>query len=149
MRIATLTAIALLALSACVSIPTKSRQVVTTLDFSSGSIGWCRHSGILCNEDDEYKFRWTAIVEDGHIEICGIGRVGNTWMLTPTKKAMSNAWVEYQGKRILTDLSFFRDVGGKTDLIGSAANCQRTETAVSGSNLDVQIKIPATEHKLL
>lgn len=149
MRLAMFVVIASLALSACVSPQANSRKVVATRDFASGNIAWCSHGRHLCNDDNQYQFRWKAIVVDDLIEICGVGRIGNTWMLTPTNKALRNAWVEYQGNRILTDLSFFHNVGSKIDLIGSTAYCQKTGTTASGSKLDVQIKIPATEHKFI
>ncbi|MDP5217135.1 hypothetical protein Q5Y75_07895 [Ruegeria sp. 2205SS24-7] len=151
MRLVYLSVIALVGLSACdVSPPENvSRQVATTSDFEEGEISWCRYY----SDGDStcfatYNFLWDAIVVDGEIEICGIGYASKTTRKPINRKMMRSARIEYQGRTILRDLSFFYDAETNPDIIGRSSNCRKTRVTARGSLSNLNLIIPNTGEKI-
>lgn len=69
---------------------------------------------------------WDVIVVNKVFAICGAISHYNGQVLGPNKEALRRGWVMFEGKKFLTDLSFFKNVGYNKPLIGKEANCIQT-----------------------
>ena len=73
------------------------------------------------------EIAWAVIAVDKKFAICGAVSHHSGQVLGPNKKALRWGWVMFEGKKFLTDLSFFNSVGYNKPLIGEEANCVQTD----------------------
>ncbi len=129
-----------IAMSGCMSdttgdVPGVSRQVPVDSDFVDGSLIWSAHLG-------RYDYRWGIRVLDGYFEVCGVGSHASSYSRSQSNAVMRKASIEFEGRKILEDLSFFADAGYSADLKAHPANCKRTNTVAPDRAWEVFLATP-------
>ncbi len=109
-----------------------SRQVPVTSDFISSEFKWEGGLG-------GYEFLWGVFVNEGMIEICGVGYFTNIQSISQSKDSMRRAYNVYEGKKIMRDLRYFARVKRRAKLSTATANCRSTGVAAPKGRFNVQL----------
>lgn len=111
------------------------RQIPVHDGFTRNKLRW-QQEGI------GYDYLWTVQKRNGMFEVCGLGKFPNLSTRRPSVKVMRRAYVEFEGKVILKDLSFFTEVKRSQQLIHAAATCRQTRTRAPRGHFSVQLITP-------
>lgn len=106
-----------------------------TKDFWEDNITW---NGGLGNA---YDFRWYVIGYKGKIAVCGVGHFNDPVTRMQSKELMRRAEVLIDGKRVLTDITFFATVKKGADLSKATANCRETGAAEPDRKYNIGLKM--------
>lgn len=109
------------------------RQVPVTPEFSEGEIKWRGGPNL------GYLFRWQVQVHEGFLAICGAGAEGEHNLRSATRKVMRRAYIEFEGRKILEEMTFFNRVKRRSGLDLAMANCWLTDVPAPMGNFEVHL----------
>ena len=113
-----------------------THQIPLTDDFTEQQLQWTGGLG-------GYEFRWKTIVTNGVIEICGVGFYSNVSSRWQTKDSLRKAYIKYQDKVVMKDITFFSRVKSRTKLKnGTMANCASTGVKAPNGRYSVSLGWP-------
>ena len=88
-----------------------------------------------------YEFRWAVTVIDSQIAVCGVGRFLSPVTFVQTRGVLRKAAVMFEGRSILSDLSFFNTVDANVPLEGASATCRSTGQKAPKGEFGVELAI--------
>ena len=112
-------------LSLCIGLATSlsandvTRTIAMRTDFVESRLNWG-------NGQRGFIARWFTKVENGVIEICGAVQYQDGIAYTQSKNVLRRAYIEYEGKKIMRDMRFFRKVKRRPREDWSQVNCAST-----------------------
>lgn len=110
--------------------------VPVTENFRPGEVSWSD------GYSKAYTFVWGLTVIDGEVAACGAGQYRDPTTMHPSKKMMQKAFVVYDGKKVLTDLSFFTKIPVSADLMQAEATCRKTGIPAASAKGQFGMTIP-------
>ena len=124
-------------LAACTSVPSGSltHTIPASDKFGTGKVEWDENLGT-------YSYLWGVTELNGEILICGVGKYSNPAAKPETHDVMRRVRAELAETPILTDMTFFSEVGPDADLRQQVANCSRTGVPVPSGSWTVILKAP-------
>lgn len=109
-------------------------QVPVNKNFQQSELDWGGEFG------KGYVYTITIIDNQGKLAVCGAGYYPSSHTRIQSKKAMRKLSITLNGKKILTDLSFFTEVKAGSDLTRATATCKMTSAATPKGKADIQLK---------
>lgn len=124
--------LAVVAALSLVSTVATAQTVTVDNTFGGGELRWDSRGGGV-------KFRYRPVVQDGIVYVCGaFATFGGPTQARLGREVMRQAQLQFQGRRIQRNLSFFNWVsstGWEDTLIGREAECQSTD--MPAANVDL------------
>lgn len=112
-------------------------------DFQDSDITW---QGDAAGKG--YLFVWDIRVGDDYVYLCGAGKFTDPSTQQITRQVLRKSFVEYNGKKVLKDISFFAKVPFNADLRSAKATCRATTVPANAANGDFTLKTAGGSFRL-
>lgn len=116
-------------------------QTTVTKDFVESGMSW---NG---RPNPGFVLRWKTRVIDGEIAICGAVAYGDIQMRSESRTVLSRAFVEYKDRKVMKNMTFFKNAKSMRKLMGSKANCATTGIKAPRGNYEVLLGWPGGSFK--
>ena len=114
------TTLALAPLSATAKGALKDIPIDTS--FSETSVNWSNDAGKM-------DIMWGLVQMEGRLWVCGAVRYPGSRTFIANRAILRKGWVRSgsaKGKKVMTDLSFFKDMKGRKSFDGAMATCRNS-----------------------
>ena len=107
------------------------RQVEVTGAFKETGLTW------LGRPQPGYVLKWKSKVFDGVIHVCGAVAYGDIQMRSQSASVLRKAFIVYEGKKVMRNMTYFKRAKSIRRLSGATANCASTGIKVPRGAYDL------------
>ena len=113
--------------------PNVTRQIVATEDFFEDGVRWR-------GAPTTYVFRFAVLVNNGVIEVCGVGAYRSGSLRAETRTILRSLTVFLGDEPYLKDFTFFAKARNPNKLVGAKANCASTGKAPPSKQVGLSVR---------
>lgn len=88
-----------------------------------------------------YVFVFDIRAKDGWLYLCGAGKFTDPTLRNATRNILRSSFLEYNGKKVLKDISYFATVPFQNDLKSAKATCRATTVPSNVRNGDFTLQV--------
>ena len=118
-------------------------QIAVDPDFQDGDITW---RGDAAGKGYEFVFDFRDA--GGVVVLCGAGKFLDVTTKRITQQMMKKSYVEFNGKRVLQDISFFTKVPFNADVKKATATCRATTVKTKDAKGDFTLQLAGGSFRL-